>query len=65
MYNGNLALEAGLKEIEESYAKDNYWKILPIERLSISNEFSTEREKQNPNFYRAEEKRSRLFKLTG
>ena len=55
LYNGNLALKAGLKEIEESY-KDNYWKILPVERLSISDEFSTEREKQNPNFDRAEEK---------
>ena len=55
LYNGNLALKAGLKEIEESY-KDNYWKILPVERLSISDEFSTERENQNPNFDRAEEK---------
>ena len=46
LYNGNLALKAGLKEIEESY-KDNYWEILPVERLSISDEFSTERENYN------------------
>ena len=64
MYNGNLALEAGLKEIEESY-KDNYWKILPVERLSISDEFSTEREKQNPNFDRAEEKAVKAVQTHG
>ena len=49
LYNGNLALDAGLKEIEESY-KDNYWEILPIERLSIVDEFSKESETQNQNF---------------
>ena len=64
LYNGNLALKAGLKEIEESY-KDNYWKILPVERLSISDEFSTEREKQNPNFDRAEEKAVKAVQTHG
>ena len=64
LYNGNLALEAGLIEIEESY-KDNYWKVLPIERLSISDEFSEEKEKQNPNFDRAEEKAVKAVQTHG
>jgi TolA-binding protein len=64
LYNGNLALDAGLKEIEESY-KDNYWKILPVERLSISEKFSSDRENQNPNFERAEEKAVKAVQTHG
>ena len=64
LYNGNLALDAGLKEIEESY-KDNYWEILPIERLSIVDEFSKESETQNQNFERAEEKAVKAVQTHG
>ena len=55
LYNGNLAFDAGLKDIEDNY-KDNYWKILPIERLSISEDLFSDSQAQNPNFERAEEK---------
>jgi tetratricopeptide (TPR) repeat protein len=55
LYNGNLAFDAGLKDIEDDY-KDNYWKILPIERLSISEDLFSDSQAQNPNFERAEEK---------
>ena len=36
LYNGNLAFDLGLVEIERA-SDDNYWEILPIERLNISN----------------------------
>ena len=55
LYNGNLALDAGLKDIEDDY-KDNYWTILPIERLSISEDLFSDDQAQNSNFERAEEK---------
>ena len=32
LYNGNLALDAGLKELAATYT-DNYWEILPVERM--------------------------------
>lgn len=32
LYNGNLALDAGLLEVAGTY-QDNYWDVLPIERM--------------------------------
>ncbi|MCF6181814.1 hypothetical protein [Lutibacter sp.] len=34
LYNGNVALQKGLIELNQNY-KDNYWKILPIEPLKV------------------------------
>jgi len=34
LYNGNIALEKGKKELSDKY-KDDYWKLLPIEPLHI------------------------------
>lgn len=56
LYNGNLALEAGLENIEANYL-DNYWDILPVERLSVKDEIRVSADDQSdPNFQRAEEK---------
>ena len=55
LYNGNLALDAGLKDIEDDY-KDNYWAILPVERISISEDLFSDEQAQNSNFERAEVK---------
>ena len=32
LYNGNLALDAGLEQLKTTY-QDNFWEILPIERI--------------------------------
>jgi len=37
LYNGNIALEKGEKELSAKY-KDDYWKLLPIEPLHIDEE---------------------------
>ena len=37
LYNGNLALELGKEELAQTY-QDNYWAILPVERLQVSDE---------------------------
>lgn len=55
LYNGNLALQLGIDELQQSYV-DNYWTILPVERLHVSEEVMAPGENQNPNFAVAEEK---------
>lgn len=55
LYNGYLALEEGRRTVNESY-DDNYWEILPIERMQISEEVMLPGQSRNENFERAEEK---------
>ena len=55
LYNGDLALEAGKADLVLTY-KDNFWEILPVERMPISEEEMMPGEAKNPNFERAEEK---------
>lgn len=55
LYNGNLALEAGKAELILTY-KDNFWEILPVERMGVKEEDLMPGDKKNPNFERAEEK---------
>lgn len=54
LYNGNLALEEGKKEIDQKY-KDNYFELLPVEPIVMSDEVKLAGQ-ENPNFDRAEEK---------
>ncbi|NJM80147.1 MAG: gliding motility protein [Flavobacterium sp.] len=55
LYNGNLALDAGLEEVVLTY-QDNFWEILPVERLPDNEEKMLPGQTKNPNFERAEEK---------
>ncbi|WOD45067.1 tetratricopeptide repeat protein [Hwangdonia lutea] len=55
LYNGYLALEEGRNTLNESYA-DNYWEVLPIERMQIQEDVVLPRQSKNENFNRAEEK---------
>ncbi|MDX1753781.1 MAG: hypothetical protein R3259_11375, partial [Salinimicrobium sediminis] len=55
LYNGNLALDLGVEALNESYL-DNYWGILPVERMEIREEVLAPGENLNPNFAVAEEK---------
>ena len=34
LYNGNIAFEEGKRQLALSY-KDNFWEILPVERLAL------------------------------
>lgn len=60
LYNGNLALEAGLKDIVANY-NDNYWEILPIERMQVAEEEILPGENKNANFERAEDKATKAI----
>lgn len=55
LYNGGLALDAGLVELKSTY-RDNYWETLPIERMQTEEESMMPGDARNANFQRAEEK---------
>ncbi|WP_417948929.1 tetratricopeptide repeat protein [Flagellimonas profundi] len=60
LYNGNLAFEKGLEEINANY-RDDYWEILPVERLKVTDEVKLDSEDNNPNFLIAEEKATKAI----
>lgn len=55
LYNGYNALEQGRKSLNEAYT-DNYWEILPVERIQVSDEIVLPGQSKNADFERAEEK---------
>lgn len=60
LYNGNNAFEEGRVALNNSY-QDNYWEILPIERLEVKDEIKLDSEDNNPNFIIAEEKATKAI----
>ncbi|MEJ1221529.1 type IX secretion system periplasmic lipoprotein PorW/SprE [Sediminicola sp. 1XM1-17] len=60
LYNGNIAFEEGREELNDAY-QDNYWEVLPIERLKVTDEIKLDSEDNNPKFLRAEEKASKAI----
>ncbi len=64
LFNGEMALIDGLNEIQTTYT-DNYWDVLPVERLSVTEVFGFDEETQNPNFERAEEKAVKAVQTHG
>lgn len=55
LYNGRLAFDTGKEDIIQSY-KDNFWELLPIERMIVSEDVRLPNEILNKNFDKAEEK---------
>lgn len=64
LFNGYNALEAGRNSLNESYF-DNYWEILPIERLEIHDDILLSGQSRNENFERAEEKAVKAIQVHG
>ncbi|MEM9144179.1 MAG: hypothetical protein AAGA86_14410, partial [Bacteroidota bacterium] len=60
LYNGNNAFELGREELNANY-KDDYWEILPIERLEVTDEVKLDSEDNNPNFILAEDKATKAI----
>ncbi len=60
LYNGNIAFEEGQKELNANY-KDDYWELLPIERLQVTEDIKLDSEDNNPNFVIAEEKATKAI----
>lgn len=60
LYNGNLAFEEGRDGLNETY-RDNYWEILPVERLEVTEDLKLDSEDNNPKFLIAEEKATKAI----
>ena len=60
LYNGNIAFEQGREELNSSY-RDDYWEVLPVERLQVTDEVKLDSEDNNPNFELAEEKATKAI----
>ncbi|MRX64287.1 hypothetical protein GJ691_08895 [Maribacter sp. RZ05] len=60
LYNGEIAFEKGREELNANY-QDDYWEILPIERLEVTDEVKLDSEDNNPNFIIAEEKATKAI----
>ena len=55
LYNGGIALDRGIVELKSGY-NDNFWELLPIERMQVSQEQILPGQTKNANFDRAETK---------
>lgn len=55
LFNGYNALEQGKTNLNNSY-EDNYWDVLPVERMQIFEDVVLPGQSKNENFTRAEEK---------
>ncbi|MGC1472791.1 MAG: tetratricopeptide repeat protein [Psychroserpens sp.] len=55
LFNGNIALENGRATVDNA-ATDNYWELLPIERMQVKDEIILPGQSKNQDFDRAEEK---------
>jgi hypothetical protein len=61
LYNGDVALEKGVIDLKKSY-KDNFWEILPVERMIVPEEAPLPGERQkNQDFERAETKATKAI----
>lgn len=55
LYNGDIALENGRDAVDNAFT-DNYWEVLPVERMQVEDDFSLPGQTKNTDFERAEEK---------
>jgi tetratricopeptide (TPR) repeat protein len=60
LYNGYNALEQGKNTLNDAYF-DNYWEVLPIERMQIFEDVVLPGQSKNENFTRAEEKATKAI----
>ena len=61
LYNGHIALDKGIEDLKTQY-NDDFWQLLPVERMVVSKENSLPGTKtKNANFERAEEKATKAI----
>lgn len=64
LFNGNIALESGKNDVITAY-KDNYWEILPVERLQISDAIVLDDKAKNSSIELAEVKAVKAIQKHG
>ena len=55
LYNGYIALEQG-RETVDNASTDNFWELLPVERMQLEEDVFMPGQSRNQDFERAEEK---------
>ncbi|MCF6129755.1 gliding motility protein [Flavobacterium sp. AS60] len=60
LYNGGIALDKGIEEVKLQN-KDNFWAILPVERMQVSEDNLMPGNTKNANFERAETKATKAI----
>ena len=60
LFNGNTSIEEGLLETQDSYS-ENFWNILPIEKINLSDDIITVDGIENVNFLKGEEKAAKTI----
>jgi tetratricopeptide (TPR) repeat protein len=60
LYNGDVAFDKGIEELAATF-RDNYWEILPVERIDLEEKLDVPGRKDSPNFARAEEKAAKAI----
>jgi hypothetical protein len=64
LYNGEVAFDKGKASLAGTF-NDNYWKVLPIERMESKDEVILPGDSKDPNFNRAEEKSVKMIQKHG
>jgi hypothetical protein len=64
LYNSNLSYQSGKNALIESF-NDNYWEILPVERMEVKEDLFLPGKSKNPDFERAEEKAVKAIQKHG
>ncbi len=60
LYNGGIALEKGVAEVKQQNV-DNFWEILPVERMQVTEQSMMPGQTKNANFERAETKATKAI----
>lgn len=60
LYNGGIALDKGLKTLQNN-DQDNFWQMLPIEKMQIDEDISEKEKTKNPDFELAETKATKAI----
>jgi tetratricopeptide (TPR) repeat protein len=60
LYNGDIALTAGVDQLKTTY-KDDFWDVLPVERMQATEEQMNPTDSKNPNFEKAEGKATKAI----
>ncbi|MFD1603245.1 tetratricopeptide repeat protein [Flavobacterium artemisiae] len=60
LYNGGIGLDKGLSAIQAN-DQDNFWKLLPIEKMQFDENFTESDKAKNPDFEKAETKATKAI----
>jgi len=60
LYNGGIALDKGIVEVIKKN-NDNFWELLPVERMQVTEQKNVLDESKNANFERAETKATKAI----